>query len=1165
MERYLERLKDAPEYLSLLNGLAAGPGEQAVYGLSGSMQTYVLAGLAHHTGRPCLVLTASAQAAERVRDDLATWLPGRDILIFPQLELAPFDILAHSPEVAAQRLAVLQRLAAGERPIVVAPVAALRRALVPPEAFAAACLTCRSGDRVDLDRLLQQLVELGYERVEMVEGRGQFSLRGGILDVFPLDAEQPLRVELFDDEIDSIRRFDPATQRSTGAAPELFLPPAREHLVPVAAGALASAREAIRADLAVMQAKLRGNGAAAERLKERVESHLTLLERGTGFEGSEQYLPYLFDRVSTLIEYFPSGLMVVKLEPARLYETLEGAKALARERDAAWLQHGGMLPRQAELEEAWPVVETLLRRRAAVSFSLLLRKSGGIDPSNIVSVVCKPMQSFHGQWSLLLDELGRLKSGRYETVIVSATEDRAQRLREGLRESEIEPGAVRVMAGTLESGFQWPALRLAVITDSEVFGRTKARRKVPVRAASKDAVRLRSHHDLDVGDYVVHVNHGIGRYLGVKTLEVAGVHKDYLYIQYDGEDRLYVPTEQISLVQKYVGAEGHEPRLYKLGGADWSKVKTRIKESIQKMAIELLRLQAIRASQPGYAFSPDSVWQKEFEDAFKYEETPDQLQAAEEIKRDMEKPRPMDRLLCGDVGYGKTEVAIRAVFKAVMDSKQVAVLVPTTILAQQHYNTFRERFAGYPVRIGLLNRFRTASEQATTIAAMEKGELDVVIGTHRLLSPDVRFKDLGLLVIDEEQRFGVGHKERIKLLRQNVDVLTLSATPIPRTLHMAMVGMRDMSTIETPPEERFPVETYVAEYSDALVIDAISREIARGGQVFYLYNRIATIERTAAHLQQLLPDARIGVAHGKMSEEQLESVIMAFLEGDYDVLVCTTIIESGIDIPNVNTLVVEDADHFGLAQLYQLRGRVGRSNRLAYAYFLYRRDKVLTEVAEKRLAAIREFTEFGSGFKIALRDLEIRGAGNILGPEQHGFIISVGFDLYCQLLEETVRELKGEKVVSEPEPNIELAIDAYIPDSYIGDPKQKIEAYQSVMAVRQPRDAYDLAEELQDRYGAMPRPVEHLLALARLKALCQAAGVTSIQQQRDRVTLKLQPGKAWPADAVATLQRRYRNRVSLGTGKTPALVLRVQGLGPDDLLGLLEDAVPLLNRAVATV
>ncbi len=687
-------------------------------------------------------------------------------------------------------------------------------------------------------------------------------------------------------------------------------------------------------------------------------------------------------------------------------------------------------------------------------------------------------------------------------------------------------------------------------------GKSKLRKRRPVRAAGEGA-RLTSHRDLAVGDFVVHLHHGIGKYIGVRTMEIAGTQRDYIEIHYNAADKLYVPADQLHLVQKYVGGEGKEPKLHALGGTDWAKTRAKVRESVEKMAEELLALYAKRASLVGYAAGPDKPWQLEMEGNFAYVETADQLRSIEEVKKDMESPEVMERLLCGDVGYGKTEVAVRAAFKAVMEGKQVAVLVPTTILAQQHYHTFRERFAGFPIEVALLNRFRSAEDNRETAKRISAGIVDVAIGTHRLFNADVRFKDLGLLVIDEEQRFGVQHKEKIKMVRHNVDVLSLSATPIPRTLHMAMVGLRDVSVIETPPEDRYPVQTYVIEHDSYAIKHAILREIERGGQVYYVHNRVRTIKSVASYLQVLLPEARIAVGHGQMAEETLERIFLDFLEGEYDILLSTTIVESGLDIANVNTIVVEDADKLGLAQLYQLRGRVGRSNRVGYAYFTYRPDKTLTEVAEKRLSALREFTQLGAGFKIALRDLEIRGAGNILGPEQHGFVASVGFDLYCQLLEEAVRTLKGEKVAKPIECEIKLPVDAYFPSRYIRDSQQKVEMYKKAASARHEAEIIDILDELVDRYGDLPEPVENLLLIARLKILAGKLGCTLVTTTDKGMLLKLDAEAALDPAVFSAVHRQF-HELGIQNHKGYALTFRSEGRSLMQSVTRLIEALRLL-------
>ncbi|MFZ5817510.1 MAG: transcription-repair coupling factor [Bacillota bacterium] len=1223
-ESVIGLLQTSPEFSSLMDGLKRGFAEQMVYGLSGSLKSALTAALRERTGRPTLVITAGIQQAERFREDLSTWLPGEDVLLFPPMEYFPFEVVAHSPEVVGQRLYVLERLARGENAIVVAPANALYRSLTPHEVFQDALLSLKPGVQVGRDDLVYRLVRQGYERVDMVESKGHVAVRGEIVDVFPLASDYPTRIAFWGDEIDEIRRFDPATQRTMEKVDEVSIGPAREFILP--RGDLTWSMERIRTDLEQAVARLRkiqererpapveepppetrGRGRKkkelpgvlfdtvdiAQKLRDRVEGHLAKLEESIYFEGLEQYANFFYDHLETLLDYFPERPLIFVDEPARIRDAGAELEVRDADRQATMMEKGGLLPGQLGLYLNYHELFHRCRQHAAVYFSALGRAVPGIRPANEVGIAATAMQEFHGQWPLVLEELKRWKKQQYRIVILAATAERQQRLRELMRDADLESGAGEpneppvaplqgaawIGVGALEGGFQWPGQRLVVLTDGEIYGRPKKRRRPPGPGprgetgpggpSGREAARIASYQDLKVGDYVVHVNHGIGKYLGVRSETILGATRDYLVIQYEGTDRLKIPTEQIDQIQKYVGAEGHEPRINKLGGTEWARVKSRIKESIREMAAELLRLAALRETQPGFAFPPDSVWQKEFEDAFPYEETPDQIKAVNEIKEAMEKPTPMDRLLLGDVGYGKTEVALRAAFKAASAGKQVAFLVPTTILAQQHYATCKSRMEGFPINLAVLNRFKTPKEQSEILKGLAEGRIDVVVGTHRLLSDDVRFKDLGLLIVDEEQRFGVAHKERIKQLKANIDVLTLSATPIPRTLHMAMVGMRDMSVITTPPEDRYPVETFVAEYDDELIRDAIGRELSRGGQVFFVHNRIQTLDKVVSRLQQLVPEARIVAAHGQMQEDRLEQILLDFMDGEYDVLVATTIIENGIDIPQVNTMIVDDADHMGLSQLYQLRGRVGRSNRLAYAYFLYKRDKVLTEVSEKRLRAIKDFTELGSGFKIAMRDLEIRGAGNILGPEQHGFIISVGFDLYTQLLEESVQELKGEQPApKEVQANIELQVDAFISDQYVPDARQKIDAYKRIIAIRSLPDAEDVADELVDRFGSMPDPVKNLLDIARLKVLCSKVGITSIAQMRDRVTVKFIPSVVgrMPFDRLSLLNRRpeFKGRIEVPRGlKVSSFTVRVHDLDARSMLRLLSALLEQVQELMA--
>src|SRR5690554_450178 len=777
-------------------------------------------------------------------------------------------------------------------------------------------------------------------------------------------------------------------------------------------------------------------------------------------------------------------------------------------------------------------------------------------------------EHFGGKIERMLRRVQQLRRDHYRILILVSTKERGQRILELLREEEIpavyvdqlgkelQVGNCVITTGSLETGFEFPAFKLSVITELELYGRPRKKARAP---KVEQGLRI-APHELREGDYVVHINHGIGQYMGVEQLEVDGRRKDYLYIRYAGQDRLYVPVDQIHLLQRYVGLDEGAPRLSKLGGNEWNRVKKRTKESVQEMAEGLLKLYAEREAAPGFAFPPDTPWQRELENSFPYQETPDQIQAIEAVKRDMEKSRPMDRLLCGDVGYGKTEVAIRAAFKAVMGGKQVAVLVPTTILAQQHQRTFEERFEGFPVNVAVVSRFQTPKEIAKVLKGAKTGTVDVLIGTHRLLSRDVVFKDLGLVIVDEEQRFGVAQKERLKEIARNVDVLTLSATPIPRTLHMAMVGVRDMSVIETPPEDRYPIRTYVVEYDDQLIRQAILRELVRQGQVYFVHNRVQSIDYVYSELSELVPEARIAIAHGQMDESVLERVMLDFYNGEFDILLCTTIIETGMDIGNVNSLIVDNADHLGLAQLYQLRGRVGRTNRVAYAYFTHRKDKILTEEAEKRLGAIKEFTELGSGIRIAMRDLEIRGAGNLLGPEQHGFIASVGFELYCKLLEEAIKDLKGEIEIKPPEPVLELQVNAYIDDEYVSDPGQKVELYKKIIAVESLDECDDLEEEIQDRYGGLPDSVLNLIQVARIKVLARFAGISHITSRKNKFQIKFLEGLGIQPDKYALLYQRYKGQISYRHGRIGQLLVERSQSDEVALRFLAEVLVGMVNE-----
>ncbi|RTE08072.1 transcription-repair coupling factor [Paenibacillus whitsoniae] len=1152
MQALIQAFSADNDFQTIVTGLKSEMKEQLIAGLTGSSRQVMIASLVRELDRPLFVVTHNMFAAQKIAEDLLECLSPEEVLLYPAQELLTTEEAASSPEMLAQRIDVLTKLAGGYRGVVIAPFAGVRRLLPVKQVFEESRVTINVGDTVRLDDLLATLSGLGYERVERVETKGEMSVRGGILDLYPLTSENAIRIELFDVDVDSIRTFDVSDQRSIDKLSSITIPPCREIQADRKRlhSAAQHAYELLQAQLAKMTDRT-----AKDKLLEGIGHDIELLREGQTFPGIYKYISLLYTERQTLMDYMPKDTVLVIDEPARLLET---AKQLERD-EAEWMMHalteGKSLPAFV-LSKSY---ETLLHRRPfpTLYVSLFLRQVAGIQPQNIVNFVCRVMQNFHGQMNLLKAEMERWKKNGTNVVVLANGEERAERVRRVLQDYQIE--VPEIVEGNLQTGFEMPSIHLVVITEGEIFTQ-KQRKARKVEKKMENAERIKSYQELKVGDYVVHVNHGIGKYVGIGTLEVGGIHKDYIHIMYAGGDKLSVPIDQIDLIQKYVGSEEKEPKVYKLGGADWARVKSKARSAVKDIADDLIKLYAERQAATGYGFGKDSSYQQEFEAMFPYDETRDQLRAIEEIKKDMEKARPMDRLLCGDVGYGKTEVAVRAAFKAAIDGKQVAVLVPTTILAQQHYETFRERFSGYPFNVSVLSRFRSKKEQTEVMKGIKKGTVDVVIGTHRLLSQDVQFKDLGLLIVDEEQRFGVSHKEKLKRLKTNVDVLTLTATPIPRTLHMSMLGVRDLSVIETPPENRFPVQTYVVEYGPTLVREAIERELAREGQVYYLYNRVQGITQMADQISMMIPDARVTVAHGQMSEQELEKTILDFLDGEYDVLVSTSIIETGVDIPNVNTLIVHDADKMGLSQLYQLRGRVGRSNRIAYAYFTYQRDKVLTEVAEKRLQAIKEFTELGSGFKIAMRDLSIRGAGNLLGAEQHGFIASVGFDLYSQMLAEEIAKLKleidGEAVTPEPEWNtsIDIQLDAYLPSDYIYDSMQKIEIYKKVAAIRTLEEAADLHDELVDRFGDLPQSVFNLLTVARLKAYGSEYRIETISQKGEDYLIKMHIDQNSRLDGqkLLALSKGFDGRIKLNADPQLNIVIRIKGLTAEAAAELLE-------------
>lgn len=1153
-----------PQLQPLFEGLRGRTRSQLVYGLDESARSMAMAAIRIQTERPVLIVTSDPLHAGKVYEDLLAVFGEEEVFLFPGKELLYYmELFSESGDASSQRIAVMERLAAGSRPIVVTTVSGLVAKMAPFARWKSTCLSFKAGDDASVGQLLSTLVEAGYERVEMVEVQGQVSVRGGIVDIFPVGQQYPYRIEFFGDTVESIRSFDPVTQRSREGREELNILPARE--ITWGVKEREEALAALERERALLDEQ-RQKGVrtdAGERLREKLSEHLQKIRENIYFAGVEQYLLYFYPRPASLLDWFPAEALLFIDDPLRCDQAAQQLRQELGEIQSTLYAQGELLARQVDL--AWDYGELLAGcPRQTVAFSLFAHNGVHQPYRRSISLSAKPVPRFLGQWDLFGEEVAHWRRQDYRVVILTSSRQRSSGIAEILAERNIpafytlsqpdlSPRTVTLLHGSLESGFVLPEIKLAVLTEQDILPQRKKRR----RLKGKEGVRVGDYHELQVGDFVVHEQHGIGQYLGLRTLEVGGIQRDYLYIQYAGNDKLYLPIEQIDVVRKYIGVEGKRPKLSALGGGEWSRVKARVQASVQELAKELLALYAARETELGHAFGPDHPWQDDFEAAFPYEETPDQLQAIKEVKEDMEKQRPMDRLLCGDVGYGKTEVALRAVFKAIMDGMQAAFLVPTTVLAQQHYRNFLERLAGFPVTVGVLSRFQSAAEQKATLQGIKEGSVDLVVGTHRLLSKDVKFKNLGLLIVDEEQRFGVRHKERIKMMKQNLDVLTMTATPIPRTLHMSLVGVRDMSVIETPPEGRYPIQTYVLEYSDALIREAVLREVGRGGQVYFVHNRVQSIDQWAARLRGLLPEVKIAVAHGQMAEDLLEAVMMDFLAGEYDVLISTTIVEAGLDIPNVNTIIIHDADKFGLSQLYQLRGRVGRSNRIAYCHLTYQKDKVLTEVAEKRLQAIKEFTELGSGFKIALRDLEIRGAGNILGPEQHGFMMSVGFDLYVKLLEDAIQTYQGGRQEKKAAPRIEIQTDAYLPASYIADARQKIVFYQKVAAVENAAEISEAREELCDRYGPLPAAAENLLNVAHLRLLAEEAGVMSVSEEKGEIQIRFGSAGVPGGDELLAVSKLFQGRLTASAGKQFMLTFRGKYSGDAEKIAFL---LELFNR-----
>lgn len=1145
---FCDILKNYPPYKGIVQNLNNTP--ISVAGVVESAQGQLIYALGEENNSSALIITYSDMEARKMYSDMELY--SDNVLYFPSKEYIFYNIETSGHESEHERVAVIEKLISGGRYIVVTSLDALLQYTADKEEFASLCIDFEIGKSFDLSSLAEKLIIMGYTREDSVEAPGQFAMRGGILDIFPPGSDNPYRIEFFDDETDSIREFDTYTQRSLDKVSAARVAPVCEALISD------EKRDAIVEELEKRVRSAKRKKDSESIFIETTLSDIESFKETRYFPSVDKYVSLIYDRIPSLLDYFSDNDLIFIIDPKRICER---GYSFEREKGetVAELKLKGILG-SAKDEFYCPYAEKLkeMSGKKLIALDVLSHSSCDFKYKHLETFITKTTVSFHGKLEYLYEDLRSWQNKNYTAVILCASRGRGENLagvlvEKGIRARYInlastdtgmafKSGETVIIRGELNKGFEYPELNFVLVSDREIFESKKSRRRRKIENAN----RIKNYTDISVGDYVVHQTHGIGQYEGTKKMSVGGITKDYLKIRYYGTDSLYIPIDQLNLLYKYVGNSDKKLKLNRLGGSEWNKTKQRVKQSTAELAKKLTLLYAQREKAKGFAFSADTPWQRDFEDTFQFQETDDQLRSVEEVKADMESTKPMDRLLCGDVGFGKTEVALRASFKAVGDSKQVAYLCPTTILAMQHYETFLKRMESFPIRVEMLSRFRTAAEQKKILKQLKTGEIDIIIGTHRILSKDLEFKDLGLLIIDEEQRFGVVHKERLKELKSNVDTLTMTATPIPRTLHMAMTGVRDMSVLTEPPENRYPVQTYVLEDNEAVILDAIRNELSRGGQVFYLYNRVQGIYGKAEWIKKHFPDIHVAVGHGKMKEDELEDIMYDMVNGDTDVLVCTTIIETGLDIPNANTIIIENADKMGLAQLYQLRGRVGRSNRAAYAYLTYKRDKILSEVASKRLRAVKEFTEFGSGFKIAMRDLEIRGAGNILGPEQHGHMDAVGYDMYCKLLKESVDEVQGIKTEENKDVTIDISIDAYLPEDYIKNHNQRIDIYKKIAAVETQDDKFEIEDELVDRFGDIPQSVRNIIDVAALKAPARDAGIYEISQNGDNVMLHF--GEEYvDAGLVMGLERKLGGRIKLLSGEKPVISCRLKKTDKDIL------------------
>ena len=1187
-EVFANPLVDLAEYTDMKQDLDQGKGPVQISGVTDSQKVHVMHELSKDNPWR-LVVTYDDTRAKEIFDDFSyfepnTWLyPARDLLFYSS------DI--HGNLLTRQRMQVFKHLLEDEGGVVVTTVDGLMDHLLPLSRIKESCLNIMVGQTLDMEEIKHLLTGMGYERMGQVDGMGQFSVRGGILDVFPLTEEVPVRIELWGDEVDSIRSFDAESQRSIQQMDEVTIYPAAELILTkehIEEGILRLEADEKKQEKAFRDQK---KPEEAQRIRRAVGELVESLKEGFDVQTLDAYIRYFCKDTVSFLDYMKevgakvtlvssttekgkqtSGLALILDEPQRMKEKAETVETEFRESMSHRLEQGYILSGQADLLFASKTVLADCHTPHSIFMTGLDQRLPGMTPKAKYSLTGKNLNSYQNSFEILIKDLTKWKKDGYRVVLLSASRTRASRLAGDLREYDLRafcpedagrpvaPGEIMVTYGKLHKGFEYPLIKFVVITEGDMFGVEKRKKKR--KKYNYEGKKISSFSELSVGDYVVHESHGLGIYKGIEKIEQDHVIKDYIKVEYGDGGNLYLPATRLEGIQKYAGADAKVPKLNKLGGTEWTKTKTKVRTAVREIAKELVELYAARQDAEGFQYGPDTVWQKEFEEMFPYDETDDQLTAIDDTKRDMESKKIMDRLICGDVGYGKTEIALRAAFKAVQEEKQVVYLVPTTILAQQIYNTFVQRMKDFPVRVDMMSRFRTPGEMKKTVEGLKKGYVDIIVGTHRVLSKDVQFKNLGLLIVDEEQRFGVTHKEKIKQMKQNVDVLTLTATPIPRTLHMSLIGIRDMSVLEEPPVDRVPIQTYVMEYNDEMIREAIHRELGRGGQVYYVYNRVNNIDEVANHVASLVPDANVAFAHGQMNEHQLEKIMLDFINGDIDVLVSTTIIETGLDIPNANTMIIQDADRLGLSQLYQIRGRIGRSNRTSYAFLMYKRDKMLKEDAEKRLQAIREFTELGSGIKIAMRDLEIRGAGNILGAEQHGHMEAVGYDLYCKMLNEAVIALKGGQEEEETfETVVDCDIDAFIPDGYIKNEYLKLDVYKRISAIETDDEYMDMQDELIDRFGDIPKSVDNLLRVAELKAMAHRAYVTEVDINTQEIRIELYPKAKLDVTKIPALIAEYKTALRFAQGgEKPVLFYQEKGKKNKNCEPMIEKAKEILGK-----